>query len=77
MNLRSYFPLNANVRRQELSSLILCVVVYLIISAVAGLAASLLGWLPIVGWVVDIVAWLIGVYCLVGMILAIVDYFKH
>ena len=77
MNLRSYFPLNANVRRQELSSLILCVVVYLIISAVAGLAASLLGWLPIVGWVVDIVAWLIGVYCLVGIVLAILDFVKH
>ena len=77
MNFRSYFPLNANVRRQELSSLILCVVVYLIISAVAGLAASLLGWLPIIGWVVDIVAWLIGVYCLVGIVLAILDFVKH
>jgi len=77
MNFRSYFPLNANVRRQELSSLILCVVVYLIISAVAGLAASLLGWLPIIGWVVDIVAWLIGVYCLVGIVLAIIDFVKH
>ena len=77
MNFRSYFPLNANVRRQELSSLILCVVVYLIISAVAGLAASLLGWLPIIGWVVDIVAWLIGVYCLVGIVLAILEFVKH
>lgn len=77
MNVRSYFPLNANVRRQELSTLILCIVIYLIISAVAGLAASLLGWIPVVGWVVDVVAWLIGVYCLAGIVLAILDYLKH
>ena len=63
--------------QQHSSTLILCIVVYLIISAVAGLAASLLGWIPVVGWVVDVVAWLIGVYCLAGIVLAILDYLKH
>lgn len=76
MKLREFFPLNANIRKQEISTLILCIVVYLIISGVAGLAGSVLGWLPVLGWIVDILVWIIGVYCLGCIVLAILDYFK-
>lgn len=77
MNLRNYFPLNTSIRPRELSTLILCVVVYLIISAVANLAASVLGWLPLLGTAADIIAWLISAYCLAGIAFGVYDYFKQ
>lgn len=72
----SYFPLNHRVQPREFGSLLLCVIVYLVISGVAGLASGLLRWIPVLGWVVGILSWLIGVYCLIGIILAILRYFK-
>lgn len=77
MNFRSYFPLNSRVRPGEGASLLIAIVIYLGISAVAGLVSALLGWFPILGWVLRIVCWLIGVYCLAGIILSIVDFAKR
>lgn len=71
-----YFPLNANVRPRELGTLLLCIVIYLVISGVVGLASGLLHWIPVLGWVIGILRWLVGVYCLAGIILAVLRYFK-
>ena len=76
MNFRSFFPLNGRVRSRDIGSLIVCVILYLVISGVAGLIEWVIGWVPVLGWVVSILAWLIGVYCLVGIILAVIDCFK-
>ena len=77
MDLRTWFPINYRVRRRDLSSLLICIVLYLILSAVASLASRILGGLPLVGWLVSLVCWLVGLYCLVGMVLAGVEYFRH
>lgn len=76
MNFRSFFPLSVRVRPRDYGTLLLSVIVYLVISAVAGLVAKVIGWIPILGWVVNILCWLIGVYCLIGIILSVIACFQ-
>lgn len=67
MNIRAYFPLNRRICPGDTGALIVTIVLYLVICGVAGV----LRW--VVGWVIRILCWLIGVYCLAGIVLAIVD----
>ncbi|MBS6367496.1 MAG: hypothetical protein KH420_09145 [Clostridiales bacterium] len=76
MQFQSFFPLNQRVIPGNLASLILTVVLYLLICSAFGLVIFLVGWLPIVGWLLRVVSAVLELYCLVGMILAIMRYFK-
>ena len=76
MNFRSFFPLSVRVCPRDYGTLLLSVIVYLVISAVAGLVAKVIGWIPILGCVVNILCWLIGVYCLIGIILSVIACFQ-
>ena len=60
----------------QLQDLLLTIVLYLIISSAFGVVLFLLGWLPIVGWLLQLIGAALDLYCLVGMILAIVQYRK-
>lgn len=55
---------------QDVKGLIVKIVVYLLASAVLG---TIIGLIPVIG---DIVSWVIGLYCTVGLIIAILDYLK-
>ncbi len=76
MQLQDFFPLNRRIIPKNLTSLLLTIVLYLIISSAFGVVLFLLGWLPIVGWLLQLIGAALDLYCLVGMILAIVQYRK-
>ncbi|MGN0998960.1 MAG: hypothetical protein ACI4PO_05360 [Faecousia sp.] len=54
----------------DVKALVIKVILYLVVSAVGGWILSLL---PLIG---GILAWVLGLYCTVGWILAILDYLK-
>lgn len=60
----------------DVKSLIIKIIVYLVASAVAGFLLGLLGGIPLVGVVADVISWAFGLYCTVGWILVILDYLK-
>ena len=76
MNILKDFPLTGKIVRQEPKSLVIIIVTYLIVCAVVKVADFLLGWVPIVGWILRILFWVVGVYCAVGIILAILEFFR-
>lgn len=71
-----YFPLSAPVLPGIPKTLFLSVFIYLIICAVLGVLQTILGWIPLVGWVVDVVCSLLGLYCVGGIILSVLKYFR-
>jgi hypothetical protein len=81
--LKKVFPL-AFKKRECVSSLVIGIIVQILVIAVAGLAiwlaTALVGWIPVVGalvaWVLGIVSSLLGLYCLVSIILSVLDYAK-
>ena len=66
--LKKYFPYSFGAA--DVKALVIKVIVYLLVSAVGGF---ILGLLPLVG---GILSWVLGLYCTVGWILAILDYLK-
>ena len=73
--LKKYFPLSFT-EKNDVISLLISIAVYfvagLILDLVLGFAASI----PLIGIIFGIAAWLIGIYCFVGIVLCVLDYFK-
>lgn len=76
MDFNAIFPLSARVGRQDSNSLIWAIILYLAACAIVKVADILLGWVPIVGIVIGVLCWVLGLYCAIGIILAIVNYCK-
>ena len=71
------FPLSGCVRPGNVGNLVLSLVIHLAVCAVLGLLQMILGWIPIVGWMVCVVCSALGLYCVVGMGLSVVRFLQH
>ena len=73
--LKKYFPLSFGAKA-DIVALAINILIYFIAGAVCGIILGLLARIPIVGFIFGIAASLIGLYCLVGIVLSCLDYFK-
>ena len=73
--IKTLFPYSFGAK--DIKALAIKIVVYLVVGFVVGLVCSVIGLIPILG---PIIAWLIGgvvgLYDLVGIVLAVLDYMK-
>ena len=75
-SIKEFFPIGKQVRPRDGQSLLIAIVIYIVVASVVGLANAVLGRIPLLGWLIGVLSWLIGLYCLVGIILAVVEYAK-
>ena len=57
-----------------LKELLITILIYIILDAVCGLIVGLLGKIPLIGFLFAIVGWVLGMYFLVGIVLAILHF---
>ena len=72
--LKKFFPLSFGAK--DVANLIIKIVIYLVIDVVLGFAIGLLSGIPIVCIIIGIVGSLLGLYCLAGIVIAILDFCK-
>ena len=70
--LLTYFPLSNSVEPGNARQFVLALAIYLVACGVLGILNAILGWIPLVGWLLDVIFSLAGIYCVVGLVLAIV-----
>ena len=81
--LKKFWPY-AMKERKSGGDLAIAIIIYLVAiilaSAVIALAGLLVGWIPVVGaiigWLLGIVSSLVGLYCLAGIVFAILSFCK-
>ena len=69
MDLKKIFPHAMQAR--SLKGLIVAIIIYAVISFVGGIIHGLIGGIPLVGLVVGIIGWALGIYCTVGIIISV------
>ena len=72
--LKKFFPFSF--KSKEVKDLVINIVIYLVASIVGGWLLGLLGGIPLLGVIFDLIGSLFGLYCLVGIVLAVLDYLK-
>jgi len=66
-----FFPLSAGVEAGNVKSLLVPMLIYLAACAVLRVLTMVLGWIPLVGWLLELLFSLLGIYCVAGIFLCI------
>lgn len=81
--LQKFFPLSFK-RTDSVGNLIVGILIYVLAAIVAGfvifLAGKITGWIPvagqIIGWVLGVIGTLADVYCVAGIVIQLLVFFK-
>ena len=74
--LTPFFPINNNVKKDDVVSLVIAIVIYVVASAILGVVLGVLAAIPVVNILVGIVGTLVWIYSLAGIILAVLKFIK-
>jgi len=72
--LKKFFPFSFGAK--DVANLVIKIIIYLVVGTVLGIVIGLLAGIPVIGIVVSLVCSLIDLYCLAGIIIAILDFCK-
>lgn len=72
--LKKLFPFSF--KATQLSSLLAAVIVCILVDVVCGWVISIVARLPLVGWLFSILGAVIGIYAFVGIVVALLVFFK-
>lgn len=73
-SLKKLFPRSFGIT--DVAKLIISILIYLVIGAVAGVLLVVLAFIPIVNLVVGIVGTLVEIYVFAGIVIAVLDFLK-
>lgn len=73
--LKKLFPLSFKYLK-DVASLIIGTLIYLVVDIVLGVVIGLCSHLPLIGWIISIAGGLVGLYCLAGIVILFLAYFK-
>ena len=76
VQLLSFFPLSAMVRSGDVKAVVISVAIYLLVSGGMHLLDKFLHWVPLAGKLLHVAFSLVGIYCVVGVVLAIWQFVK-
>ena len=73
-SLRKYFP--QAFASRDVRSLVVTLITYAIFSFLAGIVLGLLSGIPILGLIFSVIGWMVELYCVAGIVLAILVFLK-
>ncbi len=71
--LKSIFPFSFGAKK-DVVALVVNILIYLVAGAVVGVVLGLLGRIPVLGLLFRLLSGLVGLYCLVGIVLSVLDF---
>ena len=72
--LKKFFPYSF--RANDVSSLIITILVYIVADVICGFAIGLLSGIPLIGILIGLVGSLLGIYFFAGIIIAVLNFLK-
>jgi len=74
--MKKFFPLSA-AGQKTISHLVVALCAYLLIGWLIGpIVGALTGWIPLIGGILKFILWLIRIYCVCGILVALLLWFK-
>ena len=73
--LKKVWPTTFKIKPKDITSFVVQLIIFIIITAIAGVVIGLLSALPIIGVIFTIVGSLLGLYTTIGIVLCILNFF--
>jgi hypothetical protein len=79
--LKKFFPFSFNVKEKDITNLVVSIIIYVVAGVVVGLILGLIGSILgnlffLLGWIVGIPNTLFGLYCLLGIVISVLNFFN-
>ena len=74
--LKKIFPFSFRTKENDVASLVITIILYMVAGVIAGFVIGLLGIIPLIGILFRLVGSLIELYVFAGIIITLLDYFK-
>ena len=71
--LKQLFPLSF-AKKEDVTGLVVNLIIYLVVGLVASLAIAILSHTPLVGFLIGMLGGLVDLYVLVGIVLSVLDF---
>ena len=71
--LKQLFPLSFG-KKEDVTGLVVNLIIYLVVGLVASLAIAILSHTPLVGFLIGMLGGLVDLYVLVGIVLSVLDF---
>ncbi len=72
--IKKFFP--QAMQAHDVKGLIIAILIYAVVNFLGGIVLGLLNGIPLVGFVFGVIGWALGIYCAVGIIVALLVFFK-
>lgn len=72
--LKKLWPTPFQIKKKDVASFLVQLIIFIVICAVAGLVLGFLSGIPVVGVIFSILASLVGLYSLIGIVLCILKF---
>lgn len=72
--IKKFFP--QAMQAHDVKGLIIAILIYAVVNFVGGFVLGLLNGIPLVGFVFGVIGWALGIYCAVGIIVALLVFLK-
>ncbi len=72
--IKKIWPTPFNVKEKSVGSLLIQIIIFIIVVAIAGVVIGFLSGLPNVGFIFSIIGSLLGLYSTIGIVLAILKF---
>ena len=73
--IKKLWPTPFKIKKGDVASLIVQLIIFIVIVAIAGAILGLLTALPLIGWIASIAGSLLGLYGTVGVVLCFLQFF--
>ncbi len=73
--LKKLFPLSFSMIK-DVANLVICILIYIVVGVIAPAILGIFNFIPLVSWILGIVSTLLGIYCIAGIVIALLAYFK-
>jgi len=73
--LKKYWPWSFTMQKGNVSKLVWTVVVYVLVGIGVGIVTGLLGFIPGIGWILNLVGYFANLYLAAGVVFAFLNYF--
>ena len=72
--IKRFFP--QAMQAHDVKGLLIAILIYALVNLIGGFVLGLLDGIPLVGFVFGVIGWALGIYCAVGIIVALLVFFK-
>ena len=73
--LKKVWPTTFKIKPKDITSFAVQLIIFIIVTAIAGAVIGLLSSLPVIGFIFAILGSLLGLYTTIGIVLCILNYF--